>query len=89
MNAWVEREAMRLLRGMNELQAKGRAGEYVAPHDAAQEIGLDPGSPHFGRLVEYLEDEGAIALDEGFGGLGLYRMTRRGLEMLAEAEERP
>lgn len=84
MDEWVEWEAVWLLRAMDRLQAEGWEGASVDPHEAARETGLDPGSYGYERVVAYLLDEGAIARDERFGGLGLYRMTRRGLEMLTE-----
>lgn len=89
MDAWVDRTAMKLLRAMNDLQAKGHEDAYVNPTEIAAEAGIDPGHSAFERVVEYLEGEGAIARDERFDtlcGAGLYLMTRRGLEMLAEAE---
>jgi hypothetical protein len=89
MDAWVEGEAMRLLRMMDDLQAKGQEGACVSPSEVAAEAGLDPGPSAFERVVDHLEDEGAIVRDERFdtlSGAGLYQMTRRGLEMLAQAE---
>lgn len=88
MNVWVEREAMRLLRVMDELQAKVQEGAYVSPSEVAVEAGLDPGPSIFEGVVNYLEYEGAIVRDERFGAQEFYQMTRRGLEMLGE-DERP
>ncbi len=88
MDAWLDMTAMKLLRAMNDLQAKGHEGAYVNPPEVAAEAGIDPGHSAFERVVEYLEDEGVIMRDERFDKASwtLYLMTRRGLEMLAQAE---
>lgn len=84
--------ATRLLREMDQRQAKGRPGMPVMPMDAAHHVGLQVGSRAYDDALWYLIDEGALIEDERFGrlvggephGTTTWNITRRGREMLSE-----
>ena len=61
-------------------------GTRVAPELVAGSVGLKPGTLRYERAVEYLVREGALVWEERLGGVpgvDLYRITSRGLEMIA------
>ncbi len=57
-------DALRLLRCINDTQAKGREGARVDPPRAAQEVGLEVGSERYHAALGYLAEEGALLGDE-------------------------
>ncbi len=86
-------DSLRLLRCMNDTQARGREGSRVDPPRAAQEIGLDVGSERYHEALAHLVDKGALEGDEhtatetgsqssGYAGYAVYFFTRRAVEML-------
>ena len=60
-------------------------GTRVAPGLVAERADLEPETPRYARTVRYLVREGALVWEERLGGvpgLDIYRVTRRGREML-------
>ncbi len=60
-------------------------GTRVAPGLVAERADLEPETPRYARTVRYLVREGALVWEEHLGGvpgLDIYRVTRRGLQML-------
>ncbi len=57
-------DGLRLLRGINDTQAKGLSGAKVDPPKAAQEIALEVGSERYHDALTYLAEEGALVGDE-------------------------
>ena len=57
-------DALRLLRCINDTQAKGREGARVDPPRVAQEVGLEVGSERYHDALGYLAEEGALLGDE-------------------------
>lgn len=89
---------MRLLRVLNERQARDQTDVTVVPEEPdARLAGLGyRGSPEYNAAVQWLLDEGALRpADEtgyhfgdlvGSSGFGLaFKITRHGLELLGEA----
>ena len=62
----TRRLAQRILRGVKELHEEQdpseplRAGTPVAPHAAAEHIGVSPIGRRYAAAVEYLEEEGVL-----------------------------
>lgn len=86
MDARVRIDAMRLLRAMDEAQAKGKEEATVVPAKVAEQVGLNSSSLRFDEAVGYLEGGGAIVRDERFRkivGPEFYLITRYGLAMLS------
>lgn len=90
MNAEVRENALRLLKEMDESQAKGRINMPVMPSAAAHRAGLEVGAAAYDDALWYLIDEGALTEDERFGklvggephGTTTWNITRRGRELL-------
>lgn len=82
MTTRVRKDAMRLLRVVNEHQAEDREGAEVVPYEVASYAELDPTSTHYDAVLDYLTTEGALAPHESIGSGAAYRITRRGLDML-------
>jgi hypothetical protein len=57
-------DGLRLLRCINDTQARGHEGARVDPPRAAQEIGLDVGSERYHDALGYLAEMGALLGDE-------------------------
>ena len=79
---------MKLLRAIKEEHPNAQVGTWVAPYNAAYDAGLDPDTPFYRRAIDYLVDEGALVWAEQTANLQtnpIYRITQRGMEMLAEA----
>ena len=95
--AEVEEAAQRLLRALNENQARGREGAVVKPgEEEARDAGLRPGSSLYRAAVWWLLDKGALVPDresnEGLRNVAGaqhhdfgFKLTRYGLDMLGEA----
>ena len=93
----VERAARRLLRALNENQARGREGAVVEPGEQeARDAGLRPGSSLYRVAMWWLLDKGALVPDreanEGVRNAAgaqhrefAFRLTRHGLDMLRGA----
>ncbi len=91
-------DALRLLRCINDTQARRREGARVDPPRAAQEIGLDVGSERYHAVLFRLVEAGALEGDEhtatetgsrssGYAGYAGYFFTRRAVELLEEDSE--
>ncbi len=85
-------DGLRLLRVMNETQARGSEDTPVAPAPVAQTAGLELGSDRYDEALQFLRDEGALVEGRFGGPVGdythggsPYRITQRGFEMLEEA----
>lgn len=86
-------DGLRLLRVMDETQARGSENTPVTPAIATRTAGLEIGSDRHDEAVQFLRDEGALVEDDQFTGPvgdyehggAAYRITRRGFEMLEEA----
>lgn len=95
--AEVEEAARRLLRALNENQARGREGAVVKPGDEeARDAGLRPSSSLYRAAVWWLLDKGALVPDresnEGLRNAAgaqhrdfAFKLTPYGLDMLGEA----
>jgi len=91
----VEDDARRLIRAINELQAKDRVGELVSIDNAVTYrtgIGPDfyPESPRCDAAIEYLIEQDALVREEGYDPLNLnvvgvaygwFSITQTGLDM--------
>jgi hypothetical protein len=81
--------ARQLLREMG-YQAEGSPTPDVAPREAAQNLGLDPGAPDYKAALDHLlalgdiEPNPDLALTEQ----GLYRLTRQGRIRVRELRRR-
>ena len=92
-------DGLRLLRCINDSQARGREGAKVDPPRAAQEIGMDVGSERYHDALSYLAEEGALVGDEHtemhteeVEGLqprayAIYLFTERAVNLLEEQED--
>jgi hypothetical protein len=84
----VRRYALQILRAIREQHPNVRVGTWVDPYTVAFEAGLGfPDGPYYGQAIEYLVQEDAIELvEEPATALGnpIYRIKRRGMEMMAE-----
>ncbi len=87
----VDQDALDLLRAAKEHHnrlAPGKPlseGMRLAPELVAERAGLEPETLRYESAVRYLVREGALVWEERLGGVpgvDLYRITRRGLEML-------
>jgi len=86
MDARVRIDAMRLLRAMDEAQAKGKEEAIVVPAEVAEQVDLNSSSLRFDEAVGYLEDRGAIVRAERLRkivGTEFYLITRDGLALLS------
>jgi hypothetical protein len=89
----VEDDALRLVRAINELQAKDRVGELVSvsnevTHRTRLGPEFHPRSPRCNAAVDYLVERGALVPEEGLEALhvvgkayGFFRITETGLDM--------
>lgn len=94
MSSEANRDALALLRAMKEYHDRYNPekslseGTRIAPELVAERVGLDPGTLRYERALGYLVGEGALVWEERLGGVlpgvDLYRITRRGLQMLLE-----
>jgi hypothetical protein len=90
----ANRDALALLRATKEYHDRHNPekplseGTRIAPELVAECVGLDPNSLRYERALGYLVREGALVWEERLGGVlpgvDLYRITRRGLQMLLE-----
>jgi hypothetical protein len=90
----VEDDARRLIRAINELQAKDRVGELVSIDNAVTyRTGLGPNfypeSPRCDAAVEYLIEQDALVREEGYDPLdvrgvayGWFSISQTGLDMV-------
>ena len=86
--------ALRLLRAMNDEQARGREEATVVPREAAKYAGLAPGEPDYEAALRHLIDRGALREFEASRGVVggpsqgnvAWIMTQEGLDMLEEDE---
>jgi len=86
MDARARIDAMRLLRAMDEAQAKGKEEAIVVPAEVAEQVDLNSSSLRFDEAVGYLEGGGAIVRAERFRkirGTEFYLITRYGLSLLS------
>jgi predicted transcriptional regulator len=77
----IEDGAMRLLRATRE-QLHGKPTRQVEPCGVAEKVGINPYSREYETTMRYLIDQGYIEpySNSDVGGLGLYRVTNKGLE---------
>jgi hypothetical protein len=92
-------DALRLLRCINDTQAKGREDARVDPPRAAQEVGLEVGSERYHDALGYLAEEGALLGDEHTEmhteevegpqphAYAVYLFTERAVVLLEEQED--
>lgn len=96
----AKRDGLRLLRCINDTQARGREGTKVDPPRAAQEIaGVEVGSERYHAALGYLAEEGALAGDEHtemhtgeveghhHNAYAAYFFTGRAMRLLEEQED--
>jgi hypothetical protein len=92
----TRRLAEQLLRGVKELHEEHNPGvplspgTPVAPHAAAERIGISPIGRWYAAALEYLEEEGALESSGRPGkkeswGAPLYVLGKRGVELLEGA----
>ena len=86
--------ALKLLKAMDEHQAKGSEEELVDPYEAADLYveELDPGSPFYDLVVRHLLRNDAIVEDEWMAqqqvvGTTIYTITNHGFKII-RGEER-
>ena len=88
MDDRVRRYALQVLRAIRDQHPSVRVGTWVDPYTVAFEAGLGyPDGPFYGQAIEYLVEEGAIeCAEETTTALGnpIYRIKRRGMEMMEE-----
>ncbi|MDQ3912800.1 MAG: hypothetical protein M3305_13725 [Actinomycetota bacterium] len=85
-------DGLRLLRVMDETQARGSDKVPVTPALAAQTAGLEEGSDRYDEAMKFLREEGAVVEDDRFSeavgdyehGGSAFRIAQRGFEMLKE-----
>jgi hypothetical protein len=94
-----ETDGLRLLRCIDETQAKGHRGARVDPPCAAQEIGLEVDSERYHDALAYLAEEGALLGDEHTEmhseeaegpqpyAYAVYLFTERAVDQLEEHED--
>jgi hypothetical protein len=84
----VRRYALQVLRAIREQHPNVRVGTWVDPYTVAFEAGLGyPDGPVYWRAIEYLVEEDALeCAEETETALGnpIYRIKRRGMEMMEE-----
>lgn len=85
----VRRYALQVLRAIRDQHPNVRVGTWVDPYTVAFEAGLGhPDGPSYGQAIEYLVKEDAIerAEETATTALGnpIYRIKRRGMEMMEE-----
>lgn len=88
MTEQAKSDGLRLLRVVNETQARGSENAPVTPASAARTAGLDLDSDRYDKALQFLWDEGAFggaAMGDYTHGGSPYRITRRGFELLKEA----
>ena len=86
-------DGLRLLRVMNETQARGSEEVPVTPALAADDAGLEIGSERYDAAMHFLRDERALVVhpfgEQSVGdyerGGAPYYITQRGFEMLKQA----
>jgi hypothetical protein len=87
----VEKEALALLQAIKEhhdlLESEEpfSEGTRVSPELVAERVGLEPETLRYERALRYLVREGALVWEERLGGVpgvDIYKVTRRGLELL-------
>ena len=87
----TRRLAEQILRGVKELHEEHTPsallvpGTPVAPHAAAEHIGISPVGRWYAAAVKYLEEEGALELNQRTDnavGQARYVLGERGLELL-------
>jgi hypothetical protein len=64
-----------------------RSGTPVAPHEAAEHIGISPVGRWYATAVDYLQEEGALELNQRPGntvGQPLYVLGERAPELLED-----
>ena len=90
----VDQDALALLRAAKEHHDRLEPAEplsegtRVAPVLVAERVGLEPETLRYERAVRHLVREGALVWEERLGGVpgvDLYRIMRRGLEMLRDS----
>jgi hypothetical protein len=91
----TRRLAQQILRGVKELHEEHNPGEPlspgapVAPHVAAEHIGISPVGRWYAAAVEYLEEQGALEPTPRTGnvvvGAPRYVLGERGLELMEGA----
>jgi hypothetical protein len=93
IQARTRSDGLRLLRTINDTQARGQEGARAYPPRAAQEAGLEVGSERYEDAMAYLVEQAALRRDERMAfdedvrdqhlrGYGLYIFTRRALKLL-------
>ena len=91
-------DGLRLLRCINDTQARGQEGSRVDSTRTAQEIGLDVGSERYHDALRCLVSEAALLGDEhtatetgtqrpNYAGHAVYFFTRRAVKHLEERYE--
>jgi hypothetical protein len=90
----TRRLAQQILRGVKELHEEQnpseplRPGTPVAPHAAAERIGISPIGRWYAAAVEYLEEQGALEPNlrtDNFAGDPRYALGARGPELIDDA----
>jgi hypothetical protein len=81
--------ALQILRAIRDQHPNVQVGTWVDPYTVAFEAGLGhPDGPSYGQAIEYLVKEDAIerAEETATTALGnpIYRIKRRGIEMMEE-----
>jgi hypothetical protein len=95
IRARARSDGLRLLRTIDETQARGREGTKAVPTRAAREIGLEVGSERYEDAMAYLIEQAAllgdarITFDDDVGaqhphGYASYFFTRRALTLLED-----
>ena len=85
--------ALKLLKAMDEHQAKGSEEELVDPYEAARHVEeLEPGSPFYDLVVRHLLRNDAIVEDEWMAqqqvvGTTIYTISAHGFQII-RGEER-
>jgi hypothetical protein len=90
----TRRLAQQILRGVKELHEEHNPGEPlspgapVAPHVAAEHIGISPVGRWYAAALKYLEEEGALEptpRTRNVVGAPRYMLGERGLELMEGA----
>ncbi len=77
MTDQMRSDGLRLLRVMNETQARGSEKAPVTPASAAQTSGLELDSDRYDEALRFLRDEGAL-VEGAFGGAAIGDYTHGG-----------
>ena len=82
----IETKALRLLREVNQRQARDVAGARVRPYLCAHVVGLDTNTQYYEEALDLLVEGGALLRHET--ERRAFRITERGVDMAQQTEHK-